>query len=106
MVHDDFIRKRITQLRIKKGVSEYRMSLDLGHSRTYIQNIVNGRSMPSTGELMYICEYFGIKPKDFFDDGVENPVLVQKTLNNIKDMSDEDLTLLNDLIERWYKKNK
>ena len=29
---NEFIRKRITELRIKKGVSEYKMSLDLGHS--------------------------------------------------------------------------
>jgi len=31
-----FIRDRITQLRIQKGVSEYKMSYDLGHSRSYI----------------------------------------------------------------------
>ena len=29
-----FIRDRITQLRIQKGVSEYKMSYDLGHSRS------------------------------------------------------------------------
>ena len=27
----DFIRNRITELRIRKGVSEYKMSQDLGH---------------------------------------------------------------------------
>ena len=106
MVHDDFIGKRITQLRIKKGVSEYRMSIDLGHGKTYIQNISNGRSRPSVTELMYICEYFGIEPKDFFDEGNENPALVQRTLNNIKDMDDEDLIMLNNLIERWYKQKR
>ena len=31
-----FIRDRITQLRIQKGVSEYKMSYDLGHSRSYM----------------------------------------------------------------------
>ena len=31
----DFIRKRLTQLRMQKGVSEYQMSLDMGHSRSY-----------------------------------------------------------------------
>lgn len=33
-----FLRDRITQLRLQKGVSEYQMSLDLGHSRGYIQD--------------------------------------------------------------------
>lgn len=31
-MEQDFIRERITNLRIQKGVSEYKMSLDLGHS--------------------------------------------------------------------------
>ena len=43
---DDFIRERITQLRIKKGVSEYQMSYDLGHSRGYIYNISSGKVLP------------------------------------------------------------
>ena len=33
---DEFVKNRITQLRIKKGISEYQMSYDLGHSRGQI----------------------------------------------------------------------
>ena len=29
----EFVRERITQLRIQKNVSEYKMSYDLGHNR-------------------------------------------------------------------------
>ena len=29
-MYEEFVRNRITQLRIKKGVSEYQMSYDLG----------------------------------------------------------------------------
>ena len=43
-----FIRDRITQLRIQKGVSEYKMSYDLGHSRSYIYNISSGKSFRKT----------------------------------------------------------
>ena len=43
---EEFIRNRITQLRLKKGVSEYQMSYDLGHSRGYIYNISSGKSLP------------------------------------------------------------
>ena len=32
---EKFVRDRITQLRLRKGVSEYQMSYDLGHSRGY-----------------------------------------------------------------------
>ena len=30
-------RERITELRIQKNISEYKMSLDLGHSKSYIR---------------------------------------------------------------------
>lgn len=63
---DSFIRERITELRIKKGVSEYKMSTDLGHSKSYIQSITSGRALPSLSEFLYICEYLSVTPKDFF----------------------------------------
>jgi len=31
-VEADFIRRRITELRLKRGISEYKMSRDLGHN--------------------------------------------------------------------------
>ena len=51
-----FIRDRITQLRIQKGVSEYKMSYDLGHSRSYIYNISSGKSLPPMAEFLEICD--------------------------------------------------
>ncbi len=36
-MYEKFIRDRIFELRIKKGVSEYKMSTDMGHSKSYIQ---------------------------------------------------------------------
>ena len=63
-----FIRDRITQLRIQKGVSEYKMSYDLGHSRSYIYNISSGKSLPPMAEFLEICDYFGITPSQFFND--------------------------------------
>ena len=57
-MNEDFIRKRITQLRIQKNVSEYKMSFDLGHSKSYIQSISSGRALPSLSELLYMCDYF------------------------------------------------
>lgn len=41
---EEFIRNRITELRLKKGVSEYQMSMELGQNRSYIQAISSGRS--------------------------------------------------------------
>ncbi len=96
----DFIRKRLTALRLKKDVSEYQMSLDMGHSKNYIQNIVNGRSMPSMGEFLYICEYLEITPQEFFDTEVDDPALMQKIIEGIRTLSDDDKLALLPLIER------
>lgn len=95
-----FIRHRITDLRIKRGISEYKMSLDLGHSRRYIQSISSGRSLPSLPEFLYICEYLDITPSSFFDDSEKEPILVQKALDGLRQLSDKDLLILIGLIDR------
>ena len=43
---EQFVRDRITQLRLHKGVSEYKMSYGLGHSRSYVHNIFSGKATP------------------------------------------------------------
>ena len=62
----DFVRSRITELRIKRNVSEHKMSLDLDKSGSYIRGITSGASMPSVKELFNIISYFEITPVDFF----------------------------------------
>ena len=102
----DFVPKRITDLRIRKGVSEYKMSLDLGHSRSYIQNIASGRSKPSVEELLYICHYLNVTPRDFFDGDMDEAILIQKALDGMRALSDRDLLLLLSLIERLKEKTE
>ena len=96
----DFIRKRITELLMQKGVSEYKMSMDLGHNRSYIAHISAGRTMPSLPELLYICEYLEVSPRDFFDDSVSYPILVQQALSMLKEFGEEDLLALISLMKR------
>ena len=95
-----FVKERITELRLKKGVSEYKMSLDLGHSKSYIQSISSGRSLPSLPELFYICDYFKISVRVFFDEKMENPVLTNELLRTFYDMKNEDLEALLFLAQR------
>lgn len=98
-----FIRNRITQLRLQKGVSEYQMSYDLGHSRGYIFNISSGRSLPPMGEFLQICDYFGITPNQFFDETLEDPVLLQTAINELRKLNDDDLILIIGHIRRLNK---
>lgn len=99
-MNEDFIRERITQLRIQKNVSEYKMRFDLGHSKSYIQSISSGRALPSLPELLYICDYFGITPAEFFKEDEENVLAVKKLNETVKNLNKEDIELLTKFAER------
>ncbi len=98
-----FIRERITQLRIQKGVSEHRMSMDLGHAKSYIHGITSGRTLPSMAEFLAICDYFEITPQDFFDEGTANGVLLSKLTDTAKQLSEKDLAFVVAFAERLTK---
>ena len=99
-----FVRERITQLRMAKGVSEYKMSYDLGHSRGYINNISSGKALPSVTELFAICDYFEITPVEFFSETVSNPKLQKTVIANIERLSEKDLLLVQAIAERMLEK--
>lgn len=98
-----FIRDRISQLRLQKGVSEYQMSYDLGHSRSYIYNISSGKSLPPMAEFLQICDYFDITPSQFFDDTLNNPALLQSAVSELRKLNDDDLMLILGYIRRLTK---
>ena len=103
-MREDFVRERITQLRLKKGVSEYQMSYDLGHSRGYVYNISSGKALPPLKEFLAICEYFEITPQQFFDTSEQNPELIQKAIDGMKQLDENDMLMLLGFINRLLKK--
>ena len=100
----EFIRERITQLRLQKGVSEYKMSYDLGHSRGYINNISSGNTLPAMTDILAICEYFGSPPSEFFNAGALNPRVNRELLDALEQLSEEDLALTLMNVKRLLKK--
>lgn len=73
MMYENFIPERLAELRTRKGVSARDMSLSLGQENNYINNIENKKSLPSMPSFFYICEYLGVTPQEFFDEGNANP---------------------------------
>ncbi len=102
--YEQFIRDRICHLRLKKDVSARDMSLSLGQSENYINMIENGRSLPSMTVFFYICEYFGISPKEFFDEENNNPKLIQGIISELKNLSDDQLSSIFTLIKSFNNK--
>ena len=94
MDYPAYVRQRITELRLKRDVSEYEMSLALGMNRNYIQGITSGKALPSMAQFLNICEYFEITPMQFFDGETLYPQLIRKVIEEMPGMDDEDLLLL------------
>ena len=88
-----FRQQRITELRMKRNVSEYQMSLELGQNKNYIQGISSGKALPSMTQFFNICDYFCITPEQFFSDH-DRPELIDAISEGIQELSDADLELL------------
>lgn len=99
-MEEQFIRERLSKLREEKQISERKMSLDLGHSTSYIRSIASGRALPSMSEFLYICEYLGITPAEFFNEEKATSLTQQKAIEYIYSMSDEDTAMIIGFIER------
>ena len=97
--YEDFIRSRITELRMNKGVSEHKMSLDLDKSGSYIRGITNGLSMPSVRELMRIILYFNMTPAEFFAPTAPGDTEYAKLCERLYSLSDEQLRKVNALLD-------
>lgn len=85
--------KRLTQLRMNKGVSARDMSLSIGQSPNYINGIESGKNYPSMESFFYICDYFGITPRDFFDVDSTSPAKAAELMEIIKSLPNEQLDL-------------
>ena len=98
MPYEDFIRTRITELRIAKDVSEHRMSLDLGKSGSYIRGVTSGAALPSLRELFNIMSYFDMTPSEFFARLENNDTPYRKLCEQLRMLSDEDLEKISTFI--------
>lgn len=98
-MNEEFFRQRLAQLRCKKGISARDMSLTLGQSESYINKIENGKAFPSMQIFFYICDYFGISPKDFFDEENKNPAAVETLAADLKTLTDSQIASIMEIVQ-------
>lgn len=91
--YENFVRKRITQLRHHLHVSEHKMSLDLGKSGSYMRSISIGKAMPSMHEFLRICDYLGVTPQEFFTGAGDETDRIN-IFNRLQDLNDGDIQKL------------
>ena len=88
IVHDEieyekWFPQRLTQLRMRKGVSARDMSLSIGQNTGYINSI----------------EYLHITPKEFFENGTADPEAIRKMVENLKKLDGEQVDALSKIVE-------
>lgn len=103
MKYDEFIRTRITELRIRKDVSEHKMSLDIDKSGSYIRGITNGAALPSIKELFNIIAYFEMTPAEFFAPMGSKDTPYHKLCERLSALTDEEIEKVNTFVD-WIDK--
>ncbi len=104
-MYEDFFAERLSALRQQKNVSAREMSLALGQNGSYINRIENKHTFPSMQTFFYICEYLEITPQDFFNQDLENPVLLKEWMALLKNLDDNQINNLI-AIAKGLQKNK
>ncbi len=86
-----------------KGISEIYRILSIGQNASYINNIENGKALPSMTGFFYICEYLNITPGEFFDAENKNPEKVQEVVEDLKKLDSEQLDNISAIIRNLAK---
>lgn len=97
--YEEFLRTRITELRLKKNVSEHKMSLELGKSGSYIRGITSGAAMPSVKELFNIIEYLDVSVCEFFAQLEQTNTPYAALCERLRGLNDDDISKVNTLID-------
>ena len=96
--------ERLSVLRQNRNVSARDMSLSLGQSPSYINNIENGVSMPSMTSFFYMCDYLKVTPEEFFSYEIQNPIKCRETYDLTCHLSERQHDIIQSLIIEIIKK--
>ncbi|MBQ2793232.1 MAG: helix-turn-helix transcriptional regulator [Clostridia bacterium] len=64
--------KKINKLRIERGWSVYRLSVESGITQSTLTNMFNRETQPSISTLEALCGAFGITMAEFFSEDGES----------------------------------
>lgn len=94
-----FIAERYARIRLAHNISARKLSLELGQSSEYINQIETGKSMPSVEGLINFCEYFNIGIGEFFDQTAEYPVQYKSIISELNKMDSMAISLVLDMLK-------
>ena len=101
-----FIRQRYAVIRNAHNISARKLSFELGQSSEYINQIENGKNLPSLENLFNFCDYFGLTLSEFFEEGAAYPVEYREIIKELNRLETSELALVSELIKLINKRKK
>ena len=100
----ELLGKRISQRRHELGLKQCTLAEKSGISNNYLSNIENGRSIPSLETFFDICIALSITPDYLLLGTMRTDDISQSIINNLRLCDEYSLTLIDDIINCFLKK--
>lgn len=102
----NFIKERINYIRTANKISARNLSLELGMSSEYINQLEGGRLTPSVDFIINFCDYFKISLSEFFDEGKKYPLEYKELIENLNKLNREELKVISDVAQMIARNKK
>lgn len=99
-----FIKERYAKIRLAHNISARKLSLELGQSTEYINQIETGKNMPSLEGLFNFCDYFNLSIGEFFEDKIKFPVEYKNIIEELDKMDVLEINQIYELLKLINKK--
>lgn len=99
--------RQLEKYRLKKDISQRELSLSLGQGASYIAKLTNPKSnsYPRMINFFYLCDFFGIHPKEFFDEEKEHPEQIEAMINDLYKLTDTQRAHIHAIIQDFIAQN-
>lgn len=101
-----FVKERYAKIRLAHNISARKLSLELGQSREYINQIENGNALPSLEGLFNFCDFFKISLSEFFEEKLNFPVEYEQIIEELNKMDLLEIKLVYDMLKLINKSKK
>ena len=101
----EFISRRFYNIRAAKNISARQLSLELGQSSQYINQIENGHKMPSIEGLINFCNHFEISVAEFFNREEQYPIQYKALIKELNRLDSDEVDEIMTIAKR-YSRNK
>lgn len=103
-INFELLGKRISQRRHELGLKQCMLAEKSGISNNYLSNIENGRSIPSLETFADICLALSVTPDCLLLGTIRTDDIPQSIVNNLKMCDEYSLSLIDDIINCFLKK--